>query len=495
MTNQYETFSQSLRRVLSENELSITEVSNAVGFRSRNSMFRIVNGETSCKLNASFLADLRTALGTPLPKEAWNSLERALEIDRIGLQEYMNTQALSGLAIESNESPDPPRVVFLNEEGLEQDLPLTEALSAWTDGATQLDILMLSVCSRSICQTLADFLQDRAQTAQLSVMQVVYAGNDSVVQNLVGIQSLLDAPWYKAYLAKPDTMPTELLNIIRLGLILFKLVRPDGTHHAYTLLQTSPDCFTMGVISPQEALCYRYLLRYVRLTQLIKPEILVGDTPESFIGFTRHFAELERNVAIFSIKPDVPINYIPLHILEPVVYDSFSHLPFSDKDRDALIDGLRVIHRERIKNYETKRKVTHTVFSIDSMRHFVRTGRQSDHFFMLRPYTPAERREILMFLRRLAQENPFFSVYFIKEEHHLLPKEVTLYDGRVLTVMNSRTDYSVSHGHSESVIDHPYVLSQFKRFYMKEFLPKYACTQAQALRILDELIAEIPEKA
>ena len=50
---------------------------------------------------------------------------------------------------------------------------------------------------------------------------------------------------------------------------------------------------------------------------------------------------------------------------------------------------------------------------------FAMTGRMSDHFWMMRPFTPEERVIILKELLTQQQKNPYFHIFFLKDDSTL----------------------------------------------------------------------------
>ena len=67
----YERFSECLKRILEEEGLSASEVSRMVGFRSRNSIFRILSDQSSIKAQEDFLDTLKNQIGSKWPERHW----------------------------------------------------------------------------------------------------------------------------------------------------------------------------------------------------------------------------------------------------------------------------------------------------------------------------------------------------------------------------------------------------------------------------------------
>lgn len=79
-----------------------------------------------------------------------------------------------------------------------------------------------------------------------------------------------------------------------------------------------------------------------------------------------------------------------------------------------MIGQFYKVHQKRFDNYFQKRRPTHAIFSRQAMEQFAQTGLESDHFFAIRPFSPAERVSILTHLKEQNETNPNFCLYFFK---------------------------------------------------------------------------------
>ena len=152
------------------------------------------------------------------------------------------------------------------------------------------------------------------------------------------------------------------------------------------------------------------------------------------------------------------------------------------------------IHRQRFENFLTKKKVNHTIFSREAMERFARTGRQSDHFFALRSYTPEERVRILQNLREQEAENPYFHVHFFAEDFEPPASEMALYEGVGTLMAKPYTDYDLSGNHTETIIAQKEFCASFRTFFLHDLLERHVISRKETLAVLDELM-EIAKNA
>ena len=145
---QYERFAVCLRELLKQKNVSVTELSRMMGFKSRNSLFRIVNDQTSSDTEAAFLASLREKGVLPLSDAEWGDLEVALEISRYGKNEFIARKAISHLMMETHAPPD---------DAGDEPHPLDAIIGEFAD-CTEVRMMICNCCRLSFMQALRNSL-------------------------------------------------------------------------------------------------------------------------------------------------------------------------------------------------------------------------------------------------------------------------------------------------------------------------------------------------
>jgi len=214
---------------------------------------------------------------------------------------------------------------------------------------------------------------------------------------------------------------------------------------------------------------------------------LVGNYPD-YITYTDNCRQLEQGRAIYTVKPDVPLSFIQPDILVACARESFPPNAVPHEQMDSIIDALYAVHVQRFNNFFEKKKLTCIIFSRDHMEHFARTGRQSDHFFALRPYTPAERVQILENIRAQAEANPNFEVHFFREDVNPPLTEIGLYEGAGTLMTKPFTDYDLLDDHAEAIITQSAFCERYKAFFFEYLLVQCVMEKEETLRELDRLI-------
>jgi len=184
----------------------------------------------------------------------------------------------------------------------------------------------------------------------------------------------------------------------------------------------------------------------------------------------------------------VPFPYIDPDILVPCALESFAQENVFEEEIAQVVEALRAVHARRFENIFTKHRPTHTIFSYEFMERFARTGRQTDHFFALRPYTGKERKRILRHLLDQEKDNPFFDVYFFKPEFEPPLMEITLYEGVGTMMAKPFTDYNLAGSHAETIVTNTEFCTRYKAFFTEDLLARQVMTKEETIAELERLI-------
>lgn len=493
LMKKHERFAACMRRVLEETGISATEMARMVGFKSRNSLFRILNDETSSEVEKNFYHTLREKQCLQLTDETWSELEEALEISRIGYSDYLSNQAISGLLTKGLPSPGEYMCIQRDAQGRISMTPLSTRLGELTQ-CDELEICMTGCCSAPLMQALAVNLRPESMPCHVSVIHYLFAGEDEIVQNVAAIQPLLYATWYQAFFLEPDTCAPETEAILRVNSLFIHAAQGQDDHYEHMTVTDNGHIFCRKLMDDAvfRQISRLRIRREPAIHQVKSSFPYLAHTPEDYLTYTENYRQLESNCVVLSLKPDVPINYIHPDVLVGPVTDGFKEAGFSEQDDlMALVQQLYDIQLLRYENFFRKKKVTHTIFSLKAMERFARTGRQSDHFFAMRPYTPAERKAILTNLREQAIKNPYFWIYFLKDDIDSIDAEITMYEGRGVMFLRSDTAYNLDGDHCEALIDYQGLSDKFRSFYMKELLVNRVLPFQDTIAILDRMIYQL----
>lgn len=227
----------------------------------------------------------------------------------------------------------------------------------------------------------------------------------------------------------------------------------------------------------------------------IRPEMFLpikkthtdNSSPEEYIEYSKYISSMERDRSILKLKPDMGLE----HIRPEILRDALLENPVSSNDAlPKALEELTRIYTGRYQNTFTKKKHAHMIVKLESMRQFARTGRMSDHFWGMRPFTEKERALILEDLRQNAIKNPYFHLYFLEDEMLFDGVEIDCYGNESLLIAPSQTDYSFSNGYSEIMLTNRRIMALFKEFFIEELVKRYSRPESASAALLEEIIVE-----
>lgn len=470
-------FGPYLAQALQKRGMSASEAARRLGYKSRNSIFRVLDesgGYAALETCYQKIAETR-ALG--LTDEEFRHLGIELEVSRVGMNSFLSNRAMRCMLRENERTMEPVRWRMGGE--------LFGAIAQ----SRRAEITLLGVCSRSLMQELSLALP-RGEGTSVRILHYLYTGGEEVIEAISAIQPLLYARCYTVYGLEQGSLPPQAERAFRCGRMLARLQDAQGRWRTLDATQVAPDLLVVSELregGKPTALEYILEKSLPRLFPL-KVACAETNTPQDYLEYTREYAELERGRAIYTIKLDVPINFIHPDLLLSPVREGFRETGFAqEEEMEALIAGFARIQQARWDNFFTKRRPTHTIFSLPAMEQFARTGLQSDHFFAMRPYTPEERAAILRHIRTQCAENPSFKVYFFKEDYQPPRTEITLYEGIGTLMSKPDTDYDLAGDHAEALITQPEFCRKYKEFFTQDLLVDHVRSDSETLELLERL--------
>ena len=474
-------FGPCLREILKEKQVSASELARMMNYKSRNSIFRILCGKGGHSARQAFYERLMQEDPLHLSDEQRERLGQALEISRVGLKAYLDNLAMRELLMGGKPRPAQQTVRVDAAYFYPQDADFSEAMAAMAR-AHKVCLTILGCCDRAIFDALRERISRRDVRCAVQIVHLIYTGPEEIVRNIAAIQPLLYCDFYNAYCVEPGLFSRERERLYRGNCIYAHVQDEQGDWYDRQLLLIDKGVFVpTHRMAAAEHNSIMSLLDHdlVRMTPL-KAQHGKGMAAGDYLAYTEDCRKLEQNRAVYTIKLDVPVSFVPADILASCVRDGLME--------KAALEDMERIHRQRFENFLTKKKVNHTIFSREAMERFARTGRQSDHFFALRSYTPGERVRILQNLREQEAENPYFHVHFFADDFEPPASEIALYEGVGMLMAKPYTNYDLSGDHAETIIAQEEFCASFKAFFLHDLLERHVLSREATLAVLDELI-------
>lgn len=486
--HRYEGFGECLKRALKEQNLSASEAARLVGFRSRNSIFRILAGDASYDVKHRFLQSLYEILGSQWPPERWIELREALSVDRLGPERYRANFAFRRMLHEKEPESAPYLVQKAQADGSMTQTLLKDVLCGINDSA-RAEIVITGCCDRTLTQLLAECCSAAGEQGRLVMRHYIDTAEETISQNILGILPLVSKPWYNARLVSPGACPAEMMSVYRLNAIYVHRWDEVGNQFSSMYLLCDKRDFITHFEGTGESKTIKVLDHWRFQLELLKPLTGIAGGPEAFVDYTQQYARLEDDCTILSIKPDVHYNCIPVSVLEQSVIEGFEQSGMvAGPELTTLINALKQVHERRFRNMMEKHKATHLVYSLPMMERFMRTGVLSDQFFIQRAYTVEERRTCIRVLLDAMLNQPYFNVHFLKAEMPPLRYEMTYYGGKGIVLMDAYSNYDLDTDHSEALLILPAFMDAFQRFFKDELLANYVLSRSETIMALERLL-------
>lgn len=457
---------------LKDRDMTMVEFTEKLGYRSKTSVVRIMNGDISLKSFEAFLNRLRSFgdlseaeneklreasdvqhwQGDYFPsREMLNLLQGEICKDGLVLLDCVNN-SMGEIAI-----PDAPRM-FDNT----------------FDGATDIDIILMNSQYVPIFEKLKSLIENQGARVRHYMMV-----NDDMARTIHAVNVVFPIMFmanYSGYLLnKTDQSGHNGLQAA--DYILANWTNAKGVRCEAFALFDSPNHGRMYYSSRPGTLA-KLLAIPIEKYMPIRHSNYDNGQMKGYVEFCNERAEIERNCRLFAIKPDPCLECIPTEI----VFAAAQEGPFGQNEEfQQMADVFFSIFAARYKNTFERRKAHHTIMKRSAFWKFVRTGRLSDNFWGLRPFTLKERAAIIRNLIAQEENNPFFHIYFLKDNQYIRDMEFFCFEGKGILMINATTDYDLDQGHAEIMVDHPEFQRLFKEFFLKHLI-RYQVISASETR-------------
>jgi len=481
-------FGQCLGQLLREKRVSASELARMMAYKSRNSIFRILDGEGGHGTRKAFFLRFKEENPLGLGEEALALLEESLEWSRVGAATYRSNLAMRDL-IAGGET-QAASVSLIARDGRSARTQLRDVIDA-----PRLEIAIAGCCDRRLMQALSEQLAQRRQKDGVHVAHFICTGQDEIVHVINAIQPMLYVPFYTAYCVEPGSFSKEREQLYRGNCAYICWEDEQGVWHDQPMLLVDRDLFYVlrGSKASEYSALRTLFEEDTEYLKALKTTFSSGTEPD-YVAYTEMCRKLEKGRAIYTVKLDVPFPFIDPETLVSCALESLALAGGENEGAEQLIEALRVVHAGRFENIFSKHRPTHTIFSSEYMERFARTGRQTDHFFALRPYTGAERVRILRHILEQTRRNPAFNVYFFRPDFEPPLMEVTLYEGAGTLMAKPFTDYNLAGDHAEALVTNEKFCAGYKAFFTEDLLKRQVMTREETESELERLIA-IAEQA
>lgn len=464
---------------LKERDMTLVELTAKLGYKSKTSIVRIMNGDVTVRSFDKFVARMRK-LGDLTEKES-AQLDEAVELMR-WQEDYHPSREMLGFLQGWVREEGSVRLEYINPfsgDDCTGCVPLT--FDDTFNGATEIDILLVNSQYVPIFEKLRNLIAEK--DAKISHYLMINEDTSRTIHAMNVIFPIMFMSGYSGYLfaknceqghngvQSSDFMLVNWRDAS--GVRCESLILFDTPNHGRVYRSVHPGTLAKLLEIPKE--CYKP----------IKKSFVDDTGADSYVDFSLECASIERNRRIFAIKPDICLESIPVEILLKAAREG---LLGTTEEFVRSEEALCEIFIRRYKNTFESRQVRHMIMKRSALWKFVRTGRLSDHFWGMRAFTLQERAEIMRSLLKQAENNPYFHMHFLKDNQFLRDMEIFCYDGKGILIVNVNADYDLNHGHAEVMLDHPEFQRLYKEFYLKHLIREHVIPQADTIEFLRSLV-------
>ncbi len=470
-----------IQKITFRENLSLKELSDALGYKSRTTLDRILKEDaTPAAVRKLEQALLDTFALTPDEKAA---LHEAAQITIYGAEKYLVSKKMWDFV---QGIPPAQTEQFCIKDA--RNSSVIDLLRRYADSGS----VQVIVMNCQYIVGLFTIMKTLLQRENVTVDHFMYVDRDSVrtVSAVNLLMTVFYERGYSGYVRHKTYQQGASqdcgLNEADIAAITWQ--DADGKSKTDLIWFSSPESGTLLEVNALSESFFKQIGLDRQDYTPIKRTYFECSAFSNYIKYSEDYAALERNRAIWKIKPDIGVDQIPGHILKDAVLGG--EMPRDNQFLEVL-SALEEVYKKRYKNTYAKRKHAFTIYKRGAMRRFALTGKTSDHFWGMRPYTLTERIVILGDLLKQQNENPYVHTYFLKDDSTLRDVEIAYYEDEGMLILESDTDYNLEQGHSEIMVTHQEMLNLYRDFFMNVLLQDYVYPESETCKYLRSLIEEV----
>lgn len=504
-----EKFQDCLLGIMDLRGLSSSQLSVMLGQKSKTTLLRVLQGTAGLRALSNVYKDLCSCEALQLTEQEIERLHIAYDVEMWGADNYRARTEIFHLLNKPNTPPIPTKLLCPDGEEttleafLNRFVPAEEENSIPADRTfetvpvARMEILMLSSCYPSVMQNMAALLcrlEQRIHICQLFMLNGDTSRTARMIRNII---PTLGYHTYEAYsISQNDVLPDPAYSGAGTGKAMaIRVETATGETLEFQILLQGE---AAGVLLEAPGLWnhwHRFTEIYFRAAVPLKATV---PSIQDYVSLLEYYAEIERNREILIYKGDVCFYNIHTEILLHALSDSMAE-GNNAEIADHLVQvlpKLRSLQEKRFQNIVNKRQHTYWIASATALYRFARTGIQDDHFFAMRPFTPEERHRIFRHLLEQTENNPYFHMYLLlaEDEGTFVDLEAALFTGRGFQLTSFGTDYCLTNGWTETMLEEEAFCALYREFYMEELLPRHTQPQENTAALLKDILRYLQEE-
>jgi len=407
MSTATDTFGSLVRQYILRQRLSYQEIADTLGYKSKTSVARIIQGETSYDLRQQFFSRL-VGHYADTPQES-AALKEALRFSRLTAQDQAYFRCYADL-LHKDFSAESDRDYLCAAPQEDAPVSLRARVSRLAECSYHITLSIFGQPDGELILSLYQMLEDSG--CAFAIAHYIFTDEDvmPMLRSVVSSASILFNPRYMLYRC-PRAQGLPALD----NQLLLQYCLEDGSIREDVLLPAQDAGLMLCPLENSDLTGF-----YSRSLPGVQSGALVreyrSDTPQEMlaacIAMQEQICELEKDCAVYSFKKGLSIEFIPPEIGK----NAFLFDQLSRDEAKAVAVQLARIQKSRHQMLLTRRKPMHFVLSPAAFQRFIWTGRLVNHPPFLRPLTPKERYDVLTLIMDQLRENPYFSIRFTTDD-------------------------------------------------------------------------------
>lgn len=406
-------FCECLRNLMAAKKISISTLTDTLGYASKTSVARVLHGEASVAYQADFLSRLIETDALQATEEETTRLREALEVSSFGVECYLRDKAIAQLVAPGQQAGRQASISEVFDTGFTKLWSLEELYDQLLRDADQVQVWMTGWGHTALMCQLKAAIQ-HLNPSQISITHYLCCQGREFIEAMASIMPMIYMKCYQPWGLADEGLSGEAQAMLRVSRALLRVKKGDEECYAEFRVLEDGNCEMVRFCDRSLYIYLKSALERCKASfKPIKTVFELQGEPWDYLRYTEFYLHLESGHPAYILRYDVPIMFIHPDILVDPTKEGFQASGFfSGAHLDEAITRFYGIQLLRWKAVFASDRPTHVVFSWKGMLRFARSGKASDQFFGIRPYTVPERLAILLQLRKQMLENPNFHLYF-----------------------------------------------------------------------------------
>ncbi len=481
-------FGDALFALLRKKNCSAAELARRLGYKSHTSVVRILHQEVSHEVQKAFFNRLILTNALHLSADELASLRQCLETEAFPLAVRRAHEFLWDFLFAEQAQAALPVITLFTEDEEPRQLQGNQWVNTFTS-AERIDMLIFGCCEESFFSLLSQAFFQFENKCWIRHYCDLGVSPDNAVKSMICAATMIRFKQYEAFYMQNETASNKLFTS-QDGQMFLWWIDASGSTNMQVIYPSADLCFSIYKVSGGTQ--YRVLLddllkKNSNAYTAMRSEYVHPDIAENYLLLSQRLLFLEKNRSQRMYRPAPCYNHIATEILTPAILSMLQY-----PESHPAIQQLHAVHTERYVNAFSMRAPSKLIFLVSGMWDFIKTGFLPDHLNEL-PAIPVDGRlKVLHDLLDAATNNPFFQLYFFREDIRVHNLMLSSHGDLGVYLLDPVTTIQMQRGYFEEILTFSAFIDAFNSFFDTVLL-KRSYTQQESRKKLCEMIHWLEE--